>query len=682
MKKHGLKNKLIAVCLLVCVLFGTTAGCERIEPKKQTSPSTPQGELNQNALTGDTAAAGYSRDLSKVDFSGVALTPWDTAKAAKGLTARNTKPYTLLIYMNGSDLESEYGAATNDLVEMLKSGLKPAAANLIIFTGGTNRWRNNVVSASDCTLWEIADGAIGKIADVGLRSMGDAGTLSSFIDFGVKYFPAEKYGLILWDHGGGSIAGYGHDEKFADGTLSLLKLNYAFEKSAAKQKPFEFIGFDACLMASVETAVVAAPYAKYFIASEDLEPGDGWDYGFLAALNGSPAVDGAALGKAIVDSFMDFYGADYDEGLSLSVVNLKGAGGVMAAAGALTAVCSDNLAAQKRASFNTLSKKRSNTKTFGEGSPRDNESDMVDVGDMSEKLKDLFPAEAGAVRAALDKCVAYNRHNSDVGLCGLSAYYLYGGKKTADKSLSIYSALKVESNYSAYLHNFSDYLKSPFTIGVRSADKSGNASADDTLYTDLTVWQPLKGHGDAEGQGTCPRDTYVMVGVKHNIGPAGEFEKAAAPKNNMLWPRINGVHVCIYRINGGKGHETFAVPVSFNGENADIIIAVSGKNPKGRILGVRKEEGFIVQKGCDPVKDGDKISFYFEQRNFGGKDAFEETAETKWHKSKEFTVKGGLTLDWAKHGAGGAYCCAARTDTQNNKHYGVIRKMMTLFIKT
>ncbi|MCR5235609.1 MAG: hypothetical protein K6E34_00220 [Lachnospiraceae bacterium] len=36
---------------------------------------------------------------------------------------------------------------------------------------------------------------------------------------------------------------------------------------------FDFIGFDACLMATVETAYMLSPYADYMIASEEFEPG-------------------------------------------------------------------------------------------------------------------------------------------------------------------------------------------------------------------------------------------------------------------------------------------------------------------------------------------------------------------------------------------------------------------------
>lgn len=45
---------------------------------------------------------------------------------------------------------------------------------------------------------------------------------------------------------------------------------------------FAFIGFDACLMATVETANMLVPHADYMFASEETEPGYGWDYTEIA----------------------------------------------------------------------------------------------------------------------------------------------------------------------------------------------------------------------------------------------------------------------------------------------------------------------------------------------------------------------------------------------------------------
>jgi len=381
-----------------------------------------------------TGTTRFSRNIGSVNFSTVEFEPWDVAEASKDLPKRARKPYTIMIYMNGSDLETEHGAATDDLIEILESGLNSNVANVVIFTGGSKAWQNDVIPEYDCVIWEVADGKIYELTRVGLRNMGNAGTLSSFINFGMLNFPADKYGLILWDHGGGSISGYGHDEHFGNANLTLLDMNYAFKQSAMSHTKLEFLGFDTCLLGSVEMAVIAADYAKYLIASEDLIPGDGWDYAFLSVLNDKPNISGAELGKAITDYFMDFYGPRFFDELNMSVIDLAYANHVMCAMGVLMEQASGSLANYPPEAFRNLAQRRSNTKTFGIGSPRDNESDMVDIGQMAFKLSDLYPAEAGEVLTALDRAVIYTRNNSDIYLGGMSTFYLYGGKRSAGDS--------------------------------------------------------------------------------------------------------------------------------------------------------------------------------------------------------------------------------------------------------
>ena len=105
------------------------------------------------------------------------------------------------------------------------------------------------------------------------ENMGDPLTLSSFLNYGFDFFPADSYSLILWDHGGGPVLGYGVDENFRD-LLTLDELSEALEDSVgAHMTKLEWIGFDACLMSSLEVASVLAPYANYMIASQETEPG-------------------------------------------------------------------------------------------------------------------------------------------------------------------------------------------------------------------------------------------------------------------------------------------------------------------------------------------------------------------------------------------------------------------------
>jgi len=600
----------------------------------------------------------FVRNSAAVDFTGLEFTEWDVSEASSKLTKRGRKPYTVMVYMNGSDLESENGAATEDLIEMLESGLDPNAANLVVFTGGTNRWRNDVVPENRCVVWEIRDGGIYRLADVGLVNMGDPGTLASFIDFTVGSFPADKYGLIMWDHGGGSIAGYGSDEKFLKGNLTLLDLNYAFSRSALSKEKLEFLGFDSCLMGTAEMAVVAKDYARYMIASEDLEPGCGWDYGFLSALNDFSGCDGGTLGRVIVDTFMEFYGDKYCEDLNLSVIDLSEADSVMYCMGRLMEACSEGLAEERTAAFRSLAKQRNRTRTFGVGSPRDNESDMVDLGDMASKLYGLYPEEAVALLSALEKCVVYNRNNSGMYLSGLSTYYIYYSRETAVESLDTYSTLHMEKDYTDYLRRFYGLLTrngNSFSRGGRAGDAAG-PDEEDIVSRDITVWTPVENR----------EDWYMMAG----IAAGGGASEATVSDVNL--PRINGRNVCMYRISDGPNRTYYAVPAAVNGNDCDLIVSFGESNPDGTVFGARYEDGFIIQKGYDPIESGDKVAFWYPVKYFGENGGGEGEY---WHRGAEFTAGNGLELTWDGLSGEGYYYSTRITDIRNNEYYTDLKQI-------
>ena len=529
-----------------------------------------------------------------------------------------------MIYMNGSDLESEFGAATDDLVEMLESGLDSRNANVLILTGGAKRWMNDAIPEYEVVLWQLVDGWLHEIKPMGKVNMGDPDTLSHFISFSIDNYPAEKYGLIMWDHGGGSIAGFGHDEKFNDASLTLLDMQKAFEEAGLRQNKLEFLGFDACLMATVEMAVLASDYARVLIASEDLEPGDGWDYGFLNALNQNPRMDGFQLGEIIVDTFMDFYGYDSDEILSLSVVDLSCVHPVMDAMGVLMARAGEGINGVRRLStplrtasnFRSLAARRAVTKTFGEGSPRDNYSDMVDIGDMSILLEDLFPVEASTVLQALENCVTYNRHNSDIDIFGLSTFYIYGGKSQGEPSLQIYSELEMDADFTAYLHHFFDRLT--HTSRNRSSVQLADKEDMHTVRTELALWKHID------------NSTSRLVGLLQE----SEMNEA------LLWPKLNGHHVSLFPITKTANSRQYAIPVEANGNQADIIVSFTESHPKGKILGLRNYAHGTIQKGYDPLVPGDKIIIYSLERNM------DDNTEC-WHKGEAFTINTVPKLVWA-----------------------------------
>lgn len=86
-------------------------------------------------------------------------------------------------------------------------------------------------------------------------------------------------------------------------------------------------------MATVDTANAFSDIARYMVASEETEPGNGWYYtGWVQALADNPQMDGAELGTVICDTYMEgceMYGTE-DE-TTLSVVDLGKIGAVLTA---------------------------------------------------------------------------------------------------------------------------------------------------------------------------------------------------------------------------------------------------------------------------------------------------------------------------------------------------------------
>ena len=211
---------------------------------------------------------------------------------------------TMMVYMCGTDLESRSGMATADLQEMINANLSDDV-NLLVYTGGCKGWRNNAVSSGTNQIWQVKEEGISCIEkNLGAVSMTDPDTLSGFIQYCEKNYPANRYSLIFWDHGGGSVSGFGYDEKFASsGSMNLAEIDEALTDGGVK---FDFVGFDACLMATAENALMLTKHADYMIASEETEPGVGWYYtNWLTELSKDSSRSTLEIGKDIIDDFID-----------------------------------------------------------------------------------------------------------------------------------------------------------------------------------------------------------------------------------------------------------------------------------------------------------------------------------------------------------------------------------------
>jgi len=330
--------------------------------------------------------------------------------------------WTIFLYLCGTDLESDrgYGAASGDVKQILDAESNENV-RFVIQTGGTSKWQNSSFDRKKCERWVINDGELELADSVSLSNMGSAATLAEFLEWGVKTYPAEKMGVIFWDHGGGSITGACFDELNDMDSLSLNEINSAFARVyEGMTDRFEFIGFDCCLMGTAETANIMATFSRYFYGSEEIEPGSGWDYTSIGTyLARNPGADGSALGKVVADSFYKECEKErQEEGCTFTIIDLDKFDDFLIAfndyAKKLYDASESNLSAIVRGARSA--------ENFGGNNRSEGYTNMVDIGGIIDNCSAY--ANGQAVLSALKNCIVYNINGSDHrSASGLAIYY-------------------------------------------------------------------------------------------------------------------------------------------------------------------------------------------------------------------------------------------------------------------
>ena len=227
---------------------------------------------------------------------------------------------TVMVYMCGSDLETQSDQATADINEMIDAAFDTRYTNVVMMLSGsktTNSW----FSEERTSIWEIGRKGAILLEQQDARNMGDSGTLRYFLNFAHERYASDRYILIFWDHGGGPLRGVCWDEVYSPDNLTMQELTEALADSPFAARKLDMIGFDACLMGSLEVAWMLAPYADYMIASEEMEPGEGWDYVFLRGIEQDETV--ADTGRRIVDSYFEAPAGNASHDLTLACVDLR-----------------------------------------------------------------------------------------------------------------------------------------------------------------------------------------------------------------------------------------------------------------------------------------------------------------------------------------------------------------------
>ena len=452
------------------------------------------------------------------------------------ILGNNKDTVTIMVYMCGTDLESKYGMASSDMQEMASADFGDNV-NIIVFTGGCKQWKTNGISNKQNQIYRIRKGGLELLeSNQGSKAMTDPDNLASFIQYCSKNYPASRNELILWDHGGGSVSGYGYDEKNNSGSMGLTGIDKALRNGGVK---FDFIGFDACLMATAETAFTLDDYADYMIASEETEPGVGWYYtDWLTKLGKNTSMPTVEMGKNIVDDFVTTCAKKCKgQKTTLSVIDLAEFSNTVPSklkswAESVSSLISSN-------QYQTVSDARYGAREFAQSS----KIDQVDLVNLAENTNTQQGFE---LSSALKGAVKYNRSSSNMtNAYGVSIYFPYQRTSYVDPACNTYDKIGMDSSYSKCIRSFAKLetsgqiaaggSSSPLGSLFGSSSSSGSSSMGaDMIGSLLSAFMG----GDRSIDGLDGSNTDFMGDSSVSNDDAAEFVSLNYfDTNNLVWEK-------------------------------------------------------------------------------------------------------------------------------------------------
>ena len=562
-------------------------------------------------------------------------------------------------YLCGSDLESENGCATMDLQEMMEVEL-PEGVNVVIETGGASQWQNEMMEASKLQRWLYNSDGLQLLEELDTANMGEAQTLYDFLYFANENFPAEKVAVTFWNHGGGSVSGAAFDELHDLDSLNLSEMYQAFDAvwpADAENPQLELVGFDTCLMATVDVAGTFRNFAKYLVASEETEPGNGWLYsGWLGALAENPGMDGVELGRAICDSYYEGCEAvGTQEQTTLSLTDL---GKVDTLLSAYEAMGQEALAAaaEDPGFFAELGRAAEQCENYGGNTKEQGYTNMVDLGHLARQTAWMLPS-AQSVSDALAECVLYQVggvYRSEA--TGLSCYYSYNGDVD---DFSAYAQLgEGEAFKQLYAYELTgelgeggqEYLASidvgelPERKTLQDTDWDGapldlNAEGTAVLTLGPDANNILSGIGFMLYYVDEENDRQMLLGTDNDM--TADWENGVFYDNfRGKWGALDGCLVYMELSYESEEYNLYSVPVLLNGEEYNLRVAYDFGTESWSILGAIQglDDSGMASKEMRLLQEGDVITTIWKMASLSGSDDFE------MYTADEITVTGNTSF--------------------------------------
>lgn len=547
-------------------------------------------------------------------------------------------------YLCGSDLETNGGFATIDLSEMMEVQL-PENVNVVIQTGGAAVWQNEYMDPSKLQRWLYNSEGLQLLEEQETANMGDAQTLYEFLSFADENYPADKVAVTFWNHGGGSVAGAAFDELHGLDSLDLSEMYQAFDAvwPVDMQNPaLELVGFDTCLMATVDVASVFQNFARYLVASEEVEPGNGWLYsGWLRQLADNPAMNGEELGISICDTYYEGCEAvGTQDQTTLSVTDLTKLTPLLEAYESFGEEAFA-AAAEDPGFFAELGRAAAQSENYGGNTREQGYTNMVDLGHLARQTAEMLPS-AQKVCDALDECVLYRVggiYRSEA--TGLSCYYSYNGDiddfngyidigtGLAFKHLYAYELTgELAEGGEEYLASF-DIQELPDMVSLADMGWDGAPlDVDDEGTSILTLgpeaYDVLAGIGFSLYYVDEENDQMMLLGTDNDM--TADWENGVFYDNfRGVWGAIDDCLVYMELSFEGEDYNLYSVPILLNGEEYNLQVAYDFAAEEWSILGASKglDESGMAGKELRLLEEGDVITTIWQLASYSGDDDFE-----------------------------------------------------------
>ncbi len=352
--------------------------------------------------------------------------------AGNSASAAEKARWTFMVYMNADNDLDAFGPI--DMRELETVG-STESLNIIVQLDRKDRPARRYYVTKENAGSKLDDWGVSSAmkSDLGEIDSGDYKEAVKFFKWSAENYPAERYALVIWNHGSGwksadknSSKGISYDFD-SKNNISTRDLGACLDAvTSIAGRPLDLLIMDACLMQMIEIIYEVKDGVRFVAASEDIEPDNGIPYDtILKPLSENPKMNAVELSKLVCQAFYEKYKNRANAPAVYSAVNCSKADELAQKLNEMAAAIMGLTADEKTA-----------VKAIREKVLKFTYSEYIDIGHfiklvLEEPSLSKIKPQAELAMLAYQKCVIDNRVCSSAApaATGISIYFPKYGLK-------------------------------------------------------------------------------------------------------------------------------------------------------------------------------------------------------------------------------------------------------------